>query len=278
MIGIATGTFYPQFGFSSSMDALRGELALSMLTCAHKRHALVVVDGGSDSAFLGALKDRGIPTVAQAAKGISRARQQGYDALFLNPVINAFVTLEPEKTSFIHHGCVTAAADPILKGEADIVIPARSEEGWESLPPFQRESEQSANAAYSGILRKIGWWKGPDLDLFFGPRLFGRSAYHFFTRWHEFQPDPLIDSQADMDPSGYSDALFFPLVYALASKMRIVQVEVPYVHPMVQTAVETGNEEMDQKRKRQREMILNELDELLRLIENKRDVRLRRVR
>ncbi len=259
-IGLTTDTWY------GPNDTVRSRLAIQMLTAAKERgYHLAVVDGGSHQDFLDQLTAAGIPYVRQEEKGMSNGRQQGYRLLHDNREVEVFARLEAEKVSMVRDGCVEMAARPILEGKADVVIPARCKAGIKSLPPFQAGSELASNAAFCAALRKAGYWTDKfNLDMFFGPRLFNRRAYPpFMQRW-EFSADPPgTEWQQVIRPIGYSAALFFPVVRALAQGLRVVSVDVPYIHPPEQTMLENDDPEFDRKRLAQTNGILAELHELL---------------
>lgn len=272
MIGIVTSTWYPKFEEQGTTDHVRGTLALEMLGHVAGTYPYVVVDGeqqmpgGPEPPFHRAMRERGIAFVTQQQRGMSPGRQQGFAAIIREPSVEVVVWLEPEKVLFARDA-IAIAAQPILSGQADVVIPARSKEGWRSLPPFQQGSERIANATFSNCLRDWGLWnEEQDLDVFFGPRVFNLRAHRHFVRQYAFTPDPAKPWQKAIRPAAYSNAIFYPVMAARCDGLRVVSVEVPYVYPPEQTVFETGNEEFDAKRIMQASSIHAELLQLRRLL------------
>ncbi len=259
VIGLATDTWYRYFGNHDTVDHLRGTMAHQMLFAAwEKGYRFAVVDGGSSVEFVSKIQEKGIQVFPQVQRGMSAGRQQGYQHLHEMGGIELFVRIEAEKVSFVRDDCVAIAGQPILRGTADLVVPARSAEGWASLPPDQADSEHAANAECCAMLRQWGLLKpaDPDLDLFFGPRLFNRKAHPLFMQKHEWMRSTSIDWHALVQPGQYVDALFYPVAYALKQGLRVQSVPVPYLHPPEQTAYEMGKVDFQHKRDQQRSSIV----------------------
>lgn len=173
----------------------------------------------------------------------------------------------------IEDDCMLRAADPIVRGEADIVVPARDAAGWESYPPYQVHSEKNANATYNRLLHTEGMLKDDfDLDHFFGPRLFANTPemLELFSRNFMFVPKETSKVQRLVSVDRYSNSTYFPVVQALAEGRRVHSVTVPFRLPPEQRAMEM---EMDtalfnRHRDVQRRTILTELVHLLKSTKN----------
>lgn len=123
---------------------------------------------------------------------------------------------------------------PLEQGEADIVIPSRTEESWNSYPDFQIESEKAANAVYAEVV-------GRPFDPMLGPVAFTRAMLHYFA-----ECNPAVRFGA---PDTYTHHIA-PLV-AMAEGARVVSVFVDFHYPSVQKAEElaTFNDVIREKRK-----------------------------
>ncbi len=120
-------------------------------------------------------------------------------------------------------------AQPILRGEADLVIPGRT--SLASYPRTQQLFEEAGNhffAAYTGFR----------CDAWFGLRIFNAKAGELFCAYDGRHGDRW-------------DAIFIPVIEAIAKGLRCRACEVDYVHPAAQTQAETGNIAMDEKRREQ---------------------------
>lgn len=275
-IAIATATFYPQWYPGEvkgelTPDKLRGDLALQSLDAAKiNGFRVALVDGGSSQAFLDTLKLKGVNFEAQKEQGgQGPARRQGLQMVENIPGIKVIATTEPEKVSIIAD-CLKIASEPVLKGEADIVIPKRTEKSMETYPAHQAKQEKKSNKIYNAILRSRGLLKkdDPDLDFWGGTRVYANrpEVRDLFKLKREFKPgNTELDKKVRMEM--YSNPLFHPIVDALYKGLKVKSVEVPYVHPAKQTYLEAGNKEFDQKRHTQRRTIVSELVHLIRLKE-----------
>lgn len=263
---VVTATRYPNYGSAGAIDDnTRGSLALETALAAQRIGCpFTVVDSDSSEMFLLELKNAGVTPIKQQQPGMSSGRQQGFRHAFENPHIQYVLWIEPEKHYFLRD-CFQ-----IVLGAIDestwLVIPNRMEEGLKTLPPLQMQSESAANNLYNQMLRDFGFarYDSPTLDVFGGPRLFHRKLLPLFLQSHRQVETGRTERK--LAPHAYSNALFFPIPYALHEGYTVKSVDVPLRYPHEQTRLETGNEEYIVKRLSQLDIILEEHIQLLRLL------------
>jgi hypothetical protein len=267
---VTTGTFYPAWYAGETndpvndVDKVRGDLALELLSSAkNANYQIVVIDGGSSKDFLNALKDKNIPYTEQSTKGMSPGRQQGFKIASDLKNAEAIVWVEPEKVSFVRD-CLMKSVEPVLNGEADLVVPARDEEAWSTYPDYQRKSEQRANQHWNAVLHAgINVPEIHNYDSFFGPRVFRnhpKVLEHFLHEANLQDTRKMKDTfEKVINPKRYSDATFFPVATALRDGLRVQSVTVPYKHPNEQVRTESDSPEFAAKRLNQRRGIVGEL-------------------
>lgn len=282
-IAIVTGTFYPTWYEGDAKDPLsadkvRGDLALQSFKEAQRQNFnLSIIDGGSSEAFKKALGQNNFYFEMQKQKGgYSPARRQGIERAETLQGIKVIVQTEPEKVSVISD-CIQPAILPILKNEADVVIPERDEESFSTYPKLQAQQEQKANKLYNAILRAHGLLKDndPDLDFWFGQRFFANTPQltELFKTTYQYRKDnTALDKKVNVEM--YSNIQFFPVVEALYRELRVKSVLVPYRHPQIQTEFEEGNLDFDTKRHTQRRTIITELVNFIRYLEDSRKSRI----
>ena len=260
---------------------MRGDLALQTFKSAHEQNfQIVVVDGGSSDAFKKALEQNNIYFEMQKQKGgYSPARRQGIERAETLQGVKVIVQTDPEKLSMVSD-CIQTASLPILKGEADIVVPRRDKASFLTYPTFQTQQEQKANKLYNAILRAHGLLKDndPDLDFWFGQRLFANTPEltKLFKTTYQYRKDNTeLDKKINVEM--YSSIQFFPIVEALHRRLRVESVLVPYRHPQIQTTFEEDNPDFDRKRLTQRRTIITELIHYIRQLENSPKTRLSKV-
>jgi hypothetical protein len=217
----------------------RFQLALQMCQTA-KAHGypVLVVDGSPDhSSAKQALLDAGATLVyEQHEKGMGASRRQCISA-GLGLVENTPIAwIEPEKVGMIP---VLAACVGMVEQGYDIVIPWRNRL-FADYPHYQALSEARANAEIAEIT-------GINLDFMSGPRIMSRRGAELLLSYH--------------GKSGFDETvtcgdnweiLFLPVLWALARGFQVGSCPVDYVHPTVQTAIESRSTEMDRKRDTQR--------------------------
>jgi hypothetical protein len=298
-VAIATTTFYPKWysGKENTKDlsALhhkrRGDLALEFCKRAIKiGYRVVVVDGsGENSSFRQELDEVGVVVQSETEKGMSGSRRQALRAAGELDGAAFVVWSEPEKTSFITN--LATAMQPAVKNEADIVIPSRSE-AWmkQSYPNYQVDAENKSNRKFNSLLQKVGLLgRGEYIDAWFGPRIIRNDPelMKLFQMVFEYEGRgaPIDDvDRIDRDktineieklvnPENWPDATFLPLIRALAEGYKITSQEVLYRHPKKQTALESNDDVMKQKRREQYLCIMVSTVHLLRQIEIERKLR-----
>jgi hypothetical protein len=282
-IGIATATFYPGWyaggiGDNPTADKIRGDIALATMGEAmEKGYQSVVVDGGSAAEFLDALKKTGVTVEPQKEKGMSASRRQAFEAVSGLEGVSVVSWTEPEKTSIVAD-CIPYAVQPIINGDADIVIPTRDDAAFATYPEYQADFETTSNHLWNNILRRHGLIPNdaPDLDVWIGPRFFRNdpNIVRLFEDRYEFVADTVSGLKKDA-PELWPDALFIPIVAALKSGCRVMGVNVPYRHPAAQTAFEQNSEEFRQKRASQQENILKTTIHFIRLLEDSPGARIK---
>jgi len=281
-VTVVTTTFYHKYGDKSEgtrgkVDTLRGDLALAMLQEAIDNNCqALVVDGGSPDLFIDKLKESGVITEIETEHGMSGSRRQAMRRGNKLERTKVIAWVEPEKVSFAKD-CLTTAADPILDGRADIVIPKRDEEAWATYPPYQVDFEKRANKLWNQILREQGILpeEAEDLDVWFGPRLFknDKRILELFTAKYEFIKRN-IKLDKIVDPELWPNATFLPIIAAIIKGYRVVSVEVPYRHPTEQTAIEKDSQEFRRKRDVQLKNIITSTIHYIRLLQQNHKSRL----
>jgi hypothetical protein len=265
-------------------DKIRGDLAIRLLKEAKQQgFQLSVVDGSNNEAFRGALTAAGINWQAEEEHSMSGSRRQALRGAAGLPGAKYLVWTEPEKVSMIEDDLVMKAVEMIGRGEADIVIPKRSEASKKTYPKFQIDSEMKANDGINRLLvsRALLKPEEADLDWMIGPRIFrnDEKLAGLFTEKYEFasnNPNPkdkLVALQGMIKTEFWSNFTFFPVAAALAQGYRVRSLEVDYRHPAEQTALERDTKEFNDKRVAQRVGILTGMVYLLdQLTENKHRV------
>jgi hypothetical protein len=265
----------------SLSDKVRGDLALEMVSEAKSRnYQVAIVDSGASPAFSQKLGGFEILTFQEEKGGMSTGRQQGFREASLlkytdhtkQKFVEAICWLEPEKISIISD-CLPKAIEPILLGQADVVIPKRSNNEFEeTYPDYQVKYERDGNRLWNGMLRKFGilGHDQEDLDVWFGPRMFRNTpeiTQIFLTKYkYEKSQDTSKSFQNAYKPSRYSNATFFPVIVALFEKLRVISVEVPYRHPSNQTKIEKDSDGFRKKRADQQREIIRTCSDFCRML------------
>lgn len=210
-LAIATTTFY---GPDLESDVYRAELATDMVRKATERnYAVAVVDGGSPDEIIRVLERSGAKIFSQESKGMGPGRRQAIIEAY-NTGREVIAWTEPEKNAYIPEIWKTAV--PIVGGRADIVVPKRK--SLDSYPTAQRYAEPFGNAFWKEVT-------GVDLDVWIGPRTWGRKLSDYFLRYNGKYGDKW-------------DSIFIPLMDAIFDGKRVIGVEVDYTHPKRQSEIE----------------------------------------
>ncbi|MBI2097303.1 MAG: hypothetical protein HYT40_04150 [Candidatus Sungbacteria bacterium] len=232
-IGVLTTTFY------KSMEELRFHLACQLVGNAIAvGHGVMVVDGSPDAAIGRSFLWLGAAVLPQTASGLGRSRRELFrhalDQGSHRGLLPQIFLWTEEKVDLVRW--IPRIAAPIERGEADIVIPARTDQSWASYPAFQIESEKAANAVYAEVT-------GNAFDAMFGPVAYSRRMGSYFAECNPKErygaADNYIQHVAPLE--------------AMADGARVVSVPVDFFYPSAQKAEEEAalSEAMREKRRRQ---------------------------
>lgn len=228
---------------------------------------VVVVDGKSSKSFQKELKIfKNIRTSGRDGFKRSPAKRKAFKIASKLPGVKVIISTEAEKISLIDFA--EEITKPIFNGKADIVIPKREDKLFrETYPDYMYESEVEGNKLYLEQLKLQGLLGSEDLDLFFGPRVFANNpkVLNLFLKLSFSKVSAKPGGKQYFDPEEYANAQFFPIVYALKKRLRVVGVEIPFVYPKLQKDNETRGAKsyFEEKRKSQKLGILLELMHLL---------------
>ena len=262
-IVIVTSTLYKNWYSGDvteeyKVDKVRGDLALEMIAKASK-YGFQIVAGNSD-AFLENLNKFKINLINDKEGTFGSNRRKAYGVASKLPNVKVIVWTEPEKSNLINDSLIKAC-EVIENGTADIVVPRRSKETMKSLPPFQKESEEIGN-------KQIQEMTNPDLDIFFGPKIFSTRSdiVNLFLEKFEYKEESKNTKDSDLEK--WLNAISFPVISALVKNYKVLSYEVDYVHPKSQTEIEEGNPLFNEKRIIQRENLIEGIRELLKYYSN----------
>lgn len=224
---LVTSTFYP------TTDDIR--LRLALRTCAEAKrlgYTLIIVDDSPD-AVRALLTETGATVMKQSGRGMGASRRQAI-RYARDAGADTIVWLEPEKYPVV--GLLEPAIELLRKENMQFVLPARL--SLESYPQYQELSELRAN-------REIGMITGRhDLDYMFGPKVMSLEGVELMLN---YEAAPQHDRW---------EILFIPVQWALQRGFRVGSVVVDYIHPAEQTAAETDDAGMNEKRDIQRRALV----------------------
>ena len=225
VVGV-TGTYY------TDLNDVRFEIALDT---AKKWKELelpfVVVDGSPDSKVAGALRARGATVLTAYALGIASQRQEGARYV-IDQGGNKIITSEPEKTG------MPDFAEEISRmlDEFSVVVIGRTERSKESMPPFQRRTEELIGWLFEYIL-------GMPADALAGPRGYNRQGMQH-----------LLGYPSDAPGMNNWLYMYYTVLAAMANGERVGGTEVDLMYPESQVKQETDNLDFDGKRDEQARM------------------------
>lgn len=262
----------------SDTDKIRGDLALHTIDLAlAKGYRVVVADGPSSQEFKEELARRSILLVPRTSEERSEARRQLIQESSLISGVKVIVRTEPEKASLVE-SCIPQLALPIIKGEADIVVPKRNPKLFaETYPDYMHKSEVSANKRYNDILHEFELLpEAEELDVFFGPTVLRNDPQIielFMKRYRALlKREPTIGVRKYISPDDFSNSQMFAVAEALCKGFRVKNVEIPFVYPASQRTNEMIDyQEFFQKRKKQKWAILDELVLFVRYLNDPND-------
>ena len=230
IVGV-TGTYYPDLNdirFEIALDTANQWKGLEL--------PLVVVDGSPDNKVAGALRARGATVLAARQPGIASQRQEGAQYV-LDQGGDKIITHEPEKPST--PAIAREVAD--MLDDHSIVVIGRTERSKESMPPFQRRTEELAGWVLERTL-------GLPADALAGPRGYNRQGMQHLLRYPSDRP-------------GMNNWIYMydnPLA-ARANGERVGDIQADLIYPKAQVEQETGNPAFDRKRYEQFVLQLNYL-------------------
>lgn len=230
IVGV-TGTYYPDpedVRFEIALDTAKG--------WSEQELPLVVVDGSPDDKVAGALRARGAIVLAAQQPGIASQRQEGARYV-LGQGGDKIITHEPEKPST--PAIAREVAD--MLDDHSIVVIGRTERSKESMPPFQRRTEELAGWVLERTL-------GLPADALAGPRGYNRQGMQHLLRYPSDRP-------------GMNNWIYMydnPLA-ARANGERVGDIQADLMYPEAQVEQETGNPAFDRKRYEQFALQLNYL-------------------
>ena len=230
VVGV-TGTYYPDPGdirFEIALDTARGWYEQGL--------PLVVVDGSPDDKVAGALRARGATVLDAQRPGIASQRQQG-TLYVLGQGGDKIITHEPEKPST--PGIAGEVAE--MLDDHSIVVIGRTERSKESMPPFQRRTEELAGWVLEHTL-------GLPADALAGPRGYNRQGMQHLLSYPSDRPG--------MNNWVY---MYYNLLEARANGERVGGIQADLMYPEAQVEQETGNPAFDRKRYKQFALQLNYL-------------------
>ena len=279
-VAITLITYYPKWYRSKlksikHTDKVRGDLALEFIAKSLKlNYQIVVVDGKSSGSFRKILSQtNGLIIKHRRLSKRSPAKRQAFKIASRLDSVKAIISTEPEKVSLVTD-CLPQIVEPLLKNQADIVIPNRKPQLFkETYPQYQYDSETEGNQLYNEYLRQNGLLpkESPDLDMFFGPRAFANKPQilALFMRRFKLKTSNISIPQEYFDAEEYSNTLLFPIVLALKKRLKIKSIEVPFKYPAIQKEnEEIGAKELFlEKRRTQRLSILLELTHFVSYLE-----------
>lgn len=225
VVGV-TGTYY------TDLNDVRFEIALDT---AKKWKELelpfVVVDGSPDSKVAGALRARGATVLTAYALGIASQRQEGARYV-IDQGGNKIITSEPEKPS------MPEFAEEISRmlDKNSVVVIGRTEASKESMPPFQRRTEELIGWLFEHIL-------GMPTDSLAGPRGYNRQGMQH-----------LLDYPSDTPNMKKWPYMYYTVLAAMANGERVGEIKVDLIYPKSMVEQETDNSAYDEKRYEQAEM------------------------
>lgn len=230
IVGV-TGTYYPD------LEDIRFEIALDTAKgWSEQELPLVVVDGSPDNKVAGALRARGATVLTARQPGIASQRQEG-TRYVLGQGGDKIITHEPEKPST---PAIAREVADILDDHSIVVI-GRTERSKESMPPFQRRTEELAGWVLERTL-------GLPADALAGPRGYNRQGMQHLLRYPSDRP-------------GMNNWIYMydnPLA-ARANGERVGDIQADLIYPKAQVEQETGNPAFDRKRYEQFALQLNYL-------------------
>ncbi|MDD5145330.1 MAG: hypothetical protein PHF44_00555 [Candidatus Pacebacteria bacterium] len=226
---IATTTMY------KALQDVRAKLAIETVKQASELGYEIIVVDNSPPEIKDIFRKYGAK-VADSATGMGVGRriaiQLANDLTGTNGVI---IWMEPEKAPLVPY--LAKLIEPITAGIADLVIPKRR--SLSSYPLIQQHFEWLGNEAFRLLTGRV-------LDAWSGPRIFRPEIAPYFLNYKGEYGDQW-------------DSIFIPVLRAIKDGKKVIGVEVNYIHPAEQTAVE-DDFEMYQKRRYQLNTLIEAME------------------
>ena len=271
-VAIAMTTSYPRWypGEIQSIedtDKVRGDLGLEMIRKAVGRgFNVVLADKDSPQDLRQQFSELAVRFISREDNDTrASGRKVAIGEASSIPEVKVIIRTEPEKISLLDF--IPEIALPILRGEADIVVPKRRNQEFQTFyPPYMYESEVRANKKYNSILREFEILKEDevDLDMYFGPTIISTDpqVISLYMERYKFKDKKVLKGglRRYVRPDDFSNSQMFAVVEALNNGLKVVGVEIPFIYPKSQRNNEmTEIEEFRSKRKNQKWGILDEL-------------------
>lgn len=228
-----TATYYPD----PDADDVRLEASLKNAEeWSEQELPLVVIDGSPDDKVADAFRARGAFVRSARRLGIASQRQEGAKFV-IDQGGNKIITLEPEK-SMAHLACKIAEilGDGDSKVDPSVVVIGRTEASKESMPPFQRRTEELIGWLFEHIL-------GMPADSLAGPRGYNRQGMQH-----------LLDYPSDTPNMKKWPYMYYTVLAAMANGERVGEIKVDLMYPKSMVEQETDNSAYDEKRYEQARM------------------------
>ena len=282
-IVIAVTTKYPNWHKGRSLDIsntdkVRGDLGIQTIDATIRHgYTVVVNDGDSSGEFKDELSKRGIVVLERIGKSRATARRQLIEYCSHVPGAKVIVRMEPEKVSLVKN-CIPQLAEPILRNEAEVVVPKRRQDLFSSsYPNYMYRSEMYANKKYNDILHEFKILPSEEeFDFFFGPVVFSNKPNILKLFLENFKvrlkKEPVIGARRYLDPQDFSNPQILGIVKALYMGIKVKSIEVPFRYPITQKENELINKvSFMQKRKRQKWENLDDLVEFIKYLNNPKE-------
>lgn len=238
---IFTTTFYKD----DPVSQVREKLAVKLLENTNNFGVkVVVVDGGSNKAFLEKIKlIPNVRLVVDPTLTMGESRRKALEIAVAESHTPFYMWVEPEKDALITSESLEAMLAPLREHEVDIVVPKRK--SLETLPPLQAKLEQRANKRAGKITYGEDLSDNEVLDMWFGPKLFNEATVSYFTKYN---------SKLDK-----WDSVLKPVINAHHDGKKLAGVEVDYEYDPSQSGSEVNDRKMQMKRLEQYATILAEM-------------------
>jgi hypothetical protein len=205
-------------------------------------YPVVIVDGSPDPVIGQQLQQTGARVFPQLHKGTGACQRQAFfhaNEVAMETDSKIIFWSEPEKHDIVRS--IEGITKPIKNNMADVIVPRRSNDSWESWPKFQQTTEKLANKAFNNAFGTACF------DPMFGPVAFSREHGSTFMTF-----DAKLFEISDV----YIQH-FVPMLLLYRGK-AVCTIEVEMEYPQEQKAEEEGalKEEMQEKRVHQRDSMI----------------------